>query len=194
MRSLSWRPGKLQNNKTGMNRYIIPLAVFVALVVLFRIGLNYNPQIVPSPLIDKPAPAFTLPSLRDNTSIIKSTDLQGHAVLLNVWASWCIECRNEQPVLMEFKQKLKVPIYGLNYKDTRTDALQWLSQYGDPYIENAFDQNGRVGIDYGVYGVPETFVLDRNGIIRYKHIGPVTQQAMEDIILPLLNKLEHPAT
>jgi cytochrome c biogenesis protein CcmG/thiol:disulfide interchange protein DsbE len=177
-----------------MNRYIIPLAVFVALVVLFRIGLNYNPQIVPSPLIDKPAPAFTLPLLRDNTSTIKSTDLRGHAVLLNVWASWCIECRNEHPVLMEFKQKLKVPIYGLNYKDTRTDALQWLNQYGDPYIENAFDQNGRVGIDYGVYGVPETFVLDRNGIIRYKHIGPITQQAMEDIILPLLNKLELPAT
>ena len=177
-----------------MNRYLIPLAVFVTLIALFGIGLNYDPHLVPSPMIDKPAPAFTLPNLRDASTTISSTDLRGQAVLLNVWASWCIECRNEQPVLMEFAQKLKVPIYGLNYKDTREEAIQWLDHYGDPYVHSAFDQSGRVGIDFGVYGVPETFVLDRNGIIRYKYIGPITKQAMEEIILPLLNRLDHPAT
>lgn len=177
-----------------MNRYLIPLAMFVLLVVLFKVGLNYDPHLVPSPLIDKPVPAFTLPNLKDNAATISSTDLRGQAVLLNVWASWCVECRNEHPVLMEFAQKLKVPIYGLNYKDTREDARHWLDRYGDPYLRSAFDQSGRVGMDFGVYGVPETFVVDRNGIIRYKQIGPITKEAMEDIILPLMNKLDHPPT
>jgi cytochrome c biogenesis protein CcmG/thiol:disulfide interchange protein DsbE len=177
-----------------MNRYLIPLAVFVFLVVLFRIGLNHDPQLVPSPLIDKPAPAFTLPSLREPATNISSTDLQGQAVLLNVWASWCVECRNEQPVLLDLAEKRKVRIYGFNYKDTRAEAMQWLDRYGDPYVQSAFDENGRVGIDYGVYGVPETFVLDRNGIIRYKHVGPITPEVLNEIILPLLNKLDHPST
>ena len=176
-----------------MNRYLIPLAVFVFLVVLFRVGLNHDPNLVPSPLIDKPAPAFTLPNLRDTTTTISTTDLRGQAVLLNVWASWCVECRNEHSVLMDLAGKRKVRIYGLNYKDGRAEATQWLDRYGDPYVHSAFDQNGRVGIDYGVYGVPETFVLDRNGIIRYKHIGPITPEVRDDIILPLLNKLEIPS-
>ena len=177
-----------------MNRYFIPLIVFIVLIAFFRIGLNYDPHLVPSPLIDKPVPVFTLPNLRDTATTMSSADLRGQAVLLNVWASWCVECRNEHPVLMEFSQNLKMPVYGLNYKDTREEAIQWLDHYGDPYVQSAFDQSGRVGIDFGVYGVPETFVLDRNGIIRYKHIGPITQKTMEDIILPLLNKLDHPAT
>jgi cytochrome c biogenesis protein CcmG/thiol:disulfide interchange protein DsbE len=177
-----------------MNRYFLPLIFFVVLVVLFRIGLEHDPRLVPSPLIDRPAPAYTLPDLRDASVHINSADLRGQAFLLNVWASWCVACRNEHPVLMKLAQKDKVRIYGLNYKDNRDEAIQWLKRYGDPYIHSVFDQNGRVGIDYGVYGVPETFVVDRDGIIRYKHIGPVTPQAVEEIILPLLNKLDQPAT
>jgi len=177
-----------------MNRYLVPLAVFVVLVVLFRIGLEHDPHLVPSPLVDKPAPVFTLPDLRNTSASINLSALRGQAFLLNVWASWCVECRNEQPVLMELAQKRKVPIYGLNYKDNRAEAIQWLDHYGDPYVKSAFDQSGRVGIDFGVYGVPETFVVDREGIIRYKHIGPVTPEVVNDILLPLLSKLEHPST
>ena len=176
-----------------MNRYLIPLVVFVSLVVLFRIGLNYDPHLVPSPLICKPVPAFTLPDLRDSSTSINATDLRGQIFLLNVWASWCVECRNEQPVLMDYARKHKVPIYGLNYKDTRTEAIQWLDRYGDPYVHSFYDQSGRVGIDFGVYGVPETFVVDRDGIIRDKYIGPVTEEVMKNIILPMLSKLEHPS-
>ncbi|MGH8119385.1 MAG: DsbE family thiol:disulfide interchange protein [Gammaproteobacteria bacterium] len=177
-----------------MNRYLLPLAVFLVLVVLFRIGLEHDPRLVPSPLIDKPAPLYILPDLRDASANINSADLRGQVFLLNVWASWCVACRIEHPVLMALAQKGKVRIYGLNYKDTRDEAIQWLERYGDPYIHSAFDQRGRVGIDYGVYGVPETFVVDRDGIIRYKHIGPVTPQAVDEIILPLLHQLGRPTT
>lgn len=177
-----------------MIRYLIPLAIFLSLVVLFRIGLNYDPHRVPSPLIDKPAPEFSLPNLKDGSATVSLSDLKGQTVLLNVWASWCVQCRVEHPLLMEFARKSKVPVYGLNYKDTREDAMNWLARHGDPYRHSAFDESGRVGIDFGVYGVPETFVVDRNGIIRYKHIGPLSREAMQEIILPLLHRLNQPST
>jgi len=177
-----------------MNRYLIPLVIFFLLVILFRIGLNYDPQRVPSPLIDKPMPAFSLPKLKDPEGVLSSEDLHGQVVLLNVWASWCVACRYEHPLLVELAHNQNARIYGLNYKDTRDEALRWLDHYGDPYVHSAFDQSGKVGIDFGVYGVPETFVLDRNGIIRYKHIGPITQQVLENTIMPLLQRLEKPVT
>lgn len=177
-----------------MNRYLAPLVVFIVLVLIFRSGLDSDPGRVPSPLIDKSIPYFSLPALRDPAITVSSRDLYGQITLLNVWASWCIACRDEHPVLVELTRKQNVRIYGLNYKDTREEAIQWLDQYGDPYVQSVFDQNGRVGIDFGVYGVPETFVLDSNGIIRYKLIGPITQKTLDEIILPLLQRLEQPAS
>lgn len=173
-----------------MIRYLIPLFVFICLVVLFRIGLNYDPRRVPSPLIGKPVPAFSLPELKNPGSILTSDDLKGKVTLLNIWASWCVACRHEHPLLMELAQKNNIRIYGLNYKDDRGEAIRWLDKYGDPYVRSAFDLDGKTGIDLGVYGVPETFVVDRDGIIRYKFIGPITTQLIEDKLMPLLKSLE----
>ncbi len=177
-----------------MNHYIIPLLIFFTLIAIFGIGLNYDPRRVPSPLIDKPMPVFSLPRLKEPDAILSTDDLGGEVVLLNVWASWCIACRQEHPILTEMAENRNVKIYGLNYKDMREKALRWLEQHGDPYIISAFDQNGKVGIDLGVYGVPETYVLDRNGIIRYKHIGPITRDVMDSTILPLIQRLDDPLT
>lgn len=173
-----------------MNRYLIPLFLFICLVVLFRVGLDFDPRRVPSPLIDKPVPAFSLPELKNPDSTVGSDDLKGQVTLLNVWASWCIECRHEHPLLMELARKNNIRIYGLNYKDEREEAIRWLDRYGDPYIQTAFDLDGKTGIDLGVYGVPETFVVDRDGIIRYKFIGPITAQLIEETLMPLLERLE----
>lgn len=173
-----------------MVRYLIPLVVFVGLVALFIFGLQNDPHIVPSPLIDKPAPAFNLPTLQNADNNISLKDLTGHVSLINVWASWCVACRSEHPVLVKNAKNKQLNLYGLNYKDKREDALQWLNQLGNPYLENAFDETGKVGIDYGVYGVPETFVLDKNGIIRYKVIGPIDQEKLDTVIFPLIKKLE----
>jgi cytochrome c biogenesis protein CcmG, thiol:disulfide interchange protein DsbE len=174
-----------------MIRYLLPLALFIGLVVVFIYGLQHDPRHVPSPLIDKPAPAFNLPTLHSAEKIIHVDDLKGQVSLINVWASWCAACRTEHPVFVEaMSNNNKLNLYGLNYKDKRDDALQWLKQLGNPYIESAFDESGSIGIDYGVYGVPETFVLDKDGIIRYKHIGPVNQKQFDTIILPLVQKLE----
>ncbi len=172
-----------------MNRYLIPLIVFLSLIVLFVVGLQYDPRRVPSPLIDKPAPAFVLPQLKNPQQSLASNDLKGDVVMLNVWASWCVACRQEHPLLMQLANSGKINIIGLNYKDTREDAMRWLEQYGDPYLVSAFDQQGRVGIDYGVYGVPETYIIDKNGIIRYKHIGPINADVLKSTILPLINNL-----
>lgn len=172
-----------------MIRYLIPLIVFLSLIVLFVVGLQYDPRLVPSPLIDKPAPAFVLPQLKDPQQSLASNDLKGDVVMLNVWASWCVACRQEHPLLMQLANSGKINIIGLNYKDTREDAMRWLEQYGDPYLVSAFDQQGRVGIDYGVYGVPETYIIDKNGIIRYKHIGPINADVLKSTILPLINNL-----
>ena len=172
-----------------MTRFMIP-AGFIALIALLAMGLTLDPREVPSPLIDKPAPAFSLPRLHAPDQQIAQSDLRGQVWMLNVWASWCAACRQEHPLLVELAAKDLVPIIGLNYKDLRDDATRWLQTFGDPYTASAFDADGRVGIDWGVYGVPETFVVDKRGAIRFKQIGPVTQQVLDEKLLPLLRQLQ----
>ncbi len=172
-----------------MKRFL-PLGIFLVLAVFLAVGLGLNPREVPSPLIDKEAPAFRLPQLRDPGLTLGTDDLKGKVWMLNVWASWCVACLDEHPILVEFSKRNVLPIYGLNYKDKREDALAWLGKHGNPYTMSVQDGDGRVGIDYGVYGVPETYVIDRNGIIRYKRIGPVTVQILQEKILPLLKQLQ----
>jgi cytochrome c biogenesis protein CcmG/thiol:disulfide interchange protein DsbE len=170
-------------------RYLVPLGVFILLVVLLAVGLTLNPREVPSPLIDKPAPAFKLPQLDQPDLAFSQKDMQGQVWLLNVWASWCVSCRDEHPLLVELAKSRVVPVVGLNYKDQPENGKAWLKQFGDPYVLSVADTEGRVGIDFGVYGVPETFVIDSKGVIRYKHIGPVTPDVLRDTIEPLLRKL-----
>lgn len=170
-------------------RYAIPLVLFLALVAFLAIGLGRDPREVPSPLINKPAPAFRLVQLKDPSRMFSEQDMRGKVWLLNVWASWCIACREEHPVLLELARSGAVPIYGLNYKDKREDALSWLNELGDPYVLSVSDLDGRVGIDYGVYGAPETFMIDRNGTIRLKHIGPLTPEVWQEKFQPLLKDL-----
>jgi cytochrome c biogenesis protein CcmG/thiol:disulfide interchange protein DsbE len=167
----------------------LPLGIFIALVVLLGVGLTLDPREVPSPLIDKPAPHFELPLLHDAGKTFSEKDMLGKVWLLNVWASWCVSCREEHPVLLELAKTNAVPIYGLNYKDQRRDGIAWLNSLGNPYQLSAFDANGRVGIDYGVYGVPETYVIDKRGVIRYKQIGPVTPEILAKKILPMVKEL-----
>ena len=166
-----------------------PLGVFLALAAFLYVGLYRDPHEIPSPLIDKPAPAFNLSKVDDPTAKVSRDQLLGHVYLLNVWASWCVSCREEHPLLVEFAKQNPVEIYGLDYKDTRPEALGWLAQFGNPYKAALFDSDGRVGIDYGVYGVPETFVVDKKGIIRWKQIGPFTQDALANKLAPLLQVL-----
>jgi cytochrome c biogenesis protein CcmG/thiol:disulfide interchange protein DsbE len=172
-----------------MTRFAIPLAVFIVLVAFLAIGLSRDPREVPSPLINKPAPAFQLPQLKEPTKTFSAAEMRGKVWLLNVWASWCFSCRDEHPWLLEYARSGAVPIYGLNYKDKREDAIGWLSELGDPYVLSAVDLDGRVGIDYGVYGAPETYLIDRNGVIRFKQVGPVTPDIWEKQILPLVRDL-----
>ena len=173
-----------------MKRFLVPLGIFVVMVGFLAVGLRLNPREVPSPLINKPAPPFTLPELVDPQRTFSQKDMLGKVWLLNVWASWCVSCREEHPVLVEFSKRKIVPVYGLNYKDDRKDALAWLARLGDPYTMSIMDRDGRIGIDYGVYGVPETYVIDKQGVIRYKQIGPVTPEILEAKILPLVKKLQ----
>jgi cytochrome c biogenesis protein CcmG/thiol:disulfide interchange protein DsbE len=173
-----------------MNRFVIPLAVFAVLLVFLFVGLGLNPREVPSPLIGKPAPAFELTQLHDSGKPFTHKDLAGKVWLLNVWASWCVACREEHPVLVELSKSKTLPIVGLNYKDKPAEGKAWLKQFGDPYLLSVVDQDGRVGIDYGVYGVPETFLIDKQGVIRYKQIGPVTPEVLQTKILPLARELE----
>jgi cytochrome c biogenesis protein CcmG/thiol:disulfide interchange protein DsbE len=192
-----------------MNRYFWILGGFAALVVLLAIGLNLNPRDVPSPLVGKPAPAFSLNVLATPDKTLGPKDMQGKVWLLNVWSSWCVSCRAEHPVLVEFSKKVNVPLIGLNYKEVRGDgafdmgkispdeerklafqrANQWLAQHGDPYTLTVMDLDGRVGIDYGVYGVPETYVIDKAGVIRMKHTGPISPDVLSQKIMPLLAEL-----
>jgi cytochrome c biogenesis protein CcmG/thiol:disulfide interchange protein DsbE len=173
----------------GFVRFLFPLFAFLALAGLLYKGLSLDPKKIPSPLIDKPAPAFSLPQLYAPEKLLTQNDFKNQVSLLNVWATWCGACRQEHPVVMQLA-KTGVPIYGLNYKDKRPDAKRWLKQYGNPYRANAFDEAGRVGIDWGVYGAPETFVIDKQGIIRHKHIGPLTTEALNRDILPLIKQLQ----
>ena len=170
-------------------KFILPLLLFLGLALMLAAGLGRDPKEVPSPLIGKPAPAFTLARLDDATQSIKRDDLLGKVWVLNVWASWCVACREEHPLLVEFSRRKTVPVYGLNYKDTRPDGLRWLANFGNPYDASLFDNDGKVGIDFGVYGVPETFIIDKQGVIRFKHIGPLTPEVLRDRIEPLLKQL-----
>jgi len=173
-----------------MMRFILPLVIFLALAGFLYKGLSLNPREVPSPFIDKPAPAFTLPLLLDANKSFSPAEMKGKVWLFNLWASWCESCKVEHPVLVAMSQQNRVPIVGLDYKDKRDAGQAWLKHGGNPYLLNAFDADGRIGIDYGVTGVPETFVIDKQGIIRDKIIGMVTPQNYQDRILPLLRKLE----
>ena len=170
--------------------FLIPLGAFLALAIVLAVGLKRDPREVPSPLIDKPAPKFALARLDDAAKTVRLDDLKGKVFILNVWASWCVACREEHPLLVEFSKRGLVPLYGLNYKDKRPDGQGWLARFGNPYNASLFDDDGRVGIDFGVYGVPETFVIDQNGVIRMKHIGPLTPDVIATKIEPLLKKLD----
>lgn len=170
-------------------RFLFPLLAFLALAGLLYKGLSLDPKKVPSPLIDKPAPAFSLPLLEAPEKLITQDKFKNQVSLLNVWATWCVSCRQEHPVLMQLAQT-GIPIYGLDYKDTRPDAKRWLTRFGNPYAANAFDEDGRVGINWGVYGTPETFVIDKQGIIRHKHIGPLTADVINRELLPMIKQLQ----
>jgi cytochrome c biogenesis protein CcmG, thiol:disulfide interchange protein DsbE len=171
-----------------MVRWLLP-AGFLVLVVFLGVGLMLNPREVPSPLIDKPAPAFQLPQLHEPQQAFSQKDMAGKVWLLNVWASWCASCRDEHPILVDLAKSGAVPIYGLNYKDKREDGIAWLQRFGNPYVLSAYDVQGRIGIDYGVYGVPETYVIDKQGVIRFKQIGAITRAVLKEKILPLVAKL-----
>jgi cytochrome c biogenesis protein CcmG/thiol:disulfide interchange protein DsbE len=192
-----------------MNKFLWPLIGFAILVILLAVGLNLNPRDVPSPLVGKPAPAFTLPQLHAPEQTFSPKDMLGKVWLLNVWASWCVSCRQEHPVLVELAKRKTVPLIGLNYKEVRGDggidtdkinpatepkqaitrAAGWLAKHGDPYTLSVIDLDGRVGIDYGVYGVPDTYVIDKAGIIRLKHTGPISPDIFSGKILPLVTEL-----
>lgn len=169
--------------------FLLPVLVFAAVAAALGIGVTIDSQIIPSVLIGKPAPRFDLPPVKGRELGLSSEDLKGKVSLVNVFASWCVACRVEHPLFMEVSRKGLVPIHGLNYKDQPQDAARWLDKLGDPYTRTGADRDGRVGIDWGVYGVPETFVVDREGRIAYKHIGPVTPEAWRETILPLIEKL-----
>lgn len=169
---------------------LIPLALFAVLIGFLAVGLGLDPRAVPSPLLNKPAPAFRVAQLEHPEAHFSPEDMKGKVWLLNVWASWCVACRQEHPVLMDFARAKVAPLIGLDYKDQRKDALGVLKRTGNPYDITVFDADGRVGIDYGVYGVPESYVIDKAGVIRYKHTGPITAEAMRDTIIPLINELK----
>jgi cytochrome c biogenesis protein CcmG/thiol:disulfide interchange protein DsbE len=169
-----------------MHRFILPFIVFVLLIVVFSFGLFNDPRELPSPFIGEQAPTFQLPSLTDPEQIVGSAEYAGKFALVNVWATWCVGCRQEHGFLLELKRRGAIPIYGINWRDNLPDAQSWLQQLGDPYVFSAFDQDGRVGIDWGVYGAPETFLVNPDGIVLYKHLGPLTPGAWESKFVPLI--------
>ncbi|WP_420477030.1 DsbE family thiol:disulfide interchange protein [Noviherbaspirillum sp. ST9] len=173
-----------------MKRFLLPLGIFVGLLVFLGVGLRLNPREIPSPFIGKPAPAFKLTQLHQPDKTISPQDMEGQVWILNVWASWCVSCRAEHPYLMDFAKANVVPVIGLNYKDGRMDGIKWLNDFGNPYALSAFDNDGRVGIDYGVYGVPETFVIDKKGVIRMKYTGPLTPEAINTKLMPMIKELK----
>jgi cytochrome c biogenesis protein CcmG, thiol:disulfide interchange protein DsbE len=175
--------------RAGRLRYLIPIVVFTALVITFAGTLNRDPRTIPSALIDKPVPEFALPPVKGRTLGLSRTDLVGEVSLVNVFASWCVACREEHPLFMQLKAESVVPIHGLNYKDHPDNAARWLNTLGDPYTRTGADRDGRVSIDWGVYGVPETFVISRDGRIAHKHIGPLTPEAFANTVLPLIKRL-----
>ena len=175
-----------------MIRRLLPLFSFLALAALLGVGVMMNSgkdnSAIPSPLIGKPAPAFSLPVLGDATRKISNADLRGEAYVLNVWGSWCPECRVEHPVITDLAKSGRVRVVGYDYKDTPEDAQRWLQQFGDPYWLIVADEDGRAAFDWGIYGAPETFLVDADGIVRWKHIGPMTPEVVRDELLPRLEE------
>ena len=171
-------------------RFLIPLILFIVMVAFLAVGLKLDPREVPSPFIGKPAPAFKLPQLADPGKSFSNTNLQGQVSLLNVWASWCVSCKQEHPFLLKLAKQNILPIYGLDYKDERKAGMEWLNRLGNPYTVSVFDADGKVGIEWGVYGVPETFVIDKQGVIRHKHTGPITEESWQKTLLPLIIQLQ----
>ncbi|MCG8325434.1 MAG: DsbE family thiol:disulfide interchange protein [Thiotrichales bacterium] len=182
-------PQDKSSEKKGLGIYLLPLGIFAGLVILFSFGLGLNPRLIPSPLIDQPAPVFSLPKLYKPDELFQQTNLQGEVSLFNIWATWCPSCKQEHPVLMKIAETGSVPIYGLYYKDDPAAGREWLKTHGDPYQANAVDRNGKVGIEWGAYGTPETFVIDQQGIVRYKHVGPISWQDWQDVLLPVIQSL-----
>jgi len=170
-------------------KYLAPLAIFVVMVIVLAVGLKLDPRYVPSPLIGKTAPDFSLSALDDPALKLSRADFQGRPIVLNVWASWCSACRIEHPLLVSLAETTAVEIIGLNYKDTREEAQRWLAEHGNPYRRSLFDPDGKLGLDLGVYGVPETFIIDGGGVIRHKQVGPLTPEVWARDIAPLLDKL-----
>ncbi|HHJ19423.1 MAG TPA: DsbE family thiol:disulfide interchange protein [Gammaproteobacteria bacterium] len=171
-------------------RYLIPLILFIVMAAFLGIGLKLDPRDVPSPLIGKVAPDFDLPSLHNPEKRVRPGDFKGKIWLFNVWATWCVSCRHEHPTLVEFSKASRIPIVGLDWKDEADTAREWLSTLGNPYIEVAFDVTGRTAIDWGVYGAPETYLIDKEGIIRLKHTGPINLQVLRDKIIPKIKELQ----
>jgi len=169
--------------------YVIPIVLFLGLALAFGWGLTRDPSEIPSVLIGKPVPEFSLPPVQGRTLGLSSEDLKGEVSLVNVFASWCTACRYEHPVFMRLKEEDIVPIHGINHRDRPQDAAKWLDELGDPYTRTGADLDARVSIEWGVYGVPETFVIDREGRIVFKQVGPVTPEVYRDTIAPLLQEL-----
>lgn len=176
-------------DKASRLRYLLPIAMFAGVMVVFSWALNHDPRTIPSALIDKPVPQFALPPVKGRTLGLSSNHLRGDVALVNVFASWCVACRDEHPLLMQMKADGEVPVHGLNYKDSPNDAAAWLDRFSDPYARTGADIDGRVAIDWGVYGVPETFVVTKDGRIAYKHIGALTPQFLTGTLLPLVRRL-----
>jgi cytochrome c biogenesis protein CcmG/thiol:disulfide interchange protein DsbE len=168
---------------------LAPAAAFVGLLAVFALGLQHDPRLVPSPLIGKPVPTFSLAPVKGHSLGLSSNDLRGQVTLVNVFASWCVACREEHALLVRLGRERVVPIEGLDYKDKPDDAVRWLATMGDPYTRTGADDEGRVAIDWGVYGVPETFVVDKSGRIAYKQVGPITPDVLEHTLLPLIERL-----
>jgi len=169
-----------------MSRYLVPLIAFAILIPIFVIGLGKDPSRLPSPFLNKPAPQFELPSLNDSAQTVGSANLENKISILNVWATWCVGCRQEHGFLMQLAQSGEIPIYGLNWRDNLIEAQRFLRQLGDPYIDSAFDQDGRVGIDWGVYGAPETFLIGADGTVLFKQLGPLNPTLWEQNFVPLI--------
>jgi cytochrome c biogenesis protein CcmG/thiol:disulfide interchange protein DsbE len=165
-------------------RFVAPVLVFGLLLVVFYFGLQKDPGFVPSPLIGRPAPAFSMPRLDDPTATLTEANLRGQVSLLNVWATWCVGCRQEHQTLVDIARSGEVPIYGLNWKDDSAMARDWLARLGDPYAATGVDADGTVAIDWGVYGAPETFLIDADGTVLYKHIAPLTPEIWAREFLP----------
>ncbi len=173
-----------------MNRYLVPLVVFAILIPVLIIGLGRDPGDLPSPLLQKPAPQFELPSLTDETQTVSTASFGGEMAIVNIWATWCVGCRQEHGFLNQLAESGAIPIYGINWRDNRSEALRWLQQLGDPYTATGYDEDGRVGIDWGVYGAPETFLIAADGTVLFKQLGPLSWPLWQQNFVPLIEAAE----